>query len=321
MASVNQRLFGRTVIDSLELSQNAWWIDSTKITVTGTQLNQLATTKFVTASTLGADVAGSGIGGGSGSALTLALSEVSTGTIDLPTDSLIFLDATDSSNKRQAIMDIASAQAGNGLFAASGVFSQGSYGLIGIGLIGFLATADCTAIVVGAVTYTHSETPGANNGEWAYGASATESATNFAKAVTDDTRNTGSTSYYYAVRDGDYVYLIGKAVGTANATISRTGGASPASLQNVAGGMSKGATSSAILEHTVTAIEAAATVLEIPLPFTANHFIAQIRGSSGAIKVVDDLHVLNTSPARLTITQAGGDTYASGDIITVYISE
>ena len=69
--AITQRLFGRTIIDSAQLVPSGWYIGSTKITVTAAQLNQLATTKFVTASTLGADVAGTGLSGGNGAAIRL----------------------------------------------------------------------------------------------------------------------------------------------------------------------------------------------------------------------------------------------------------
>jgi hypothetical protein len=39
LKTVTQRLFGRTVIDSLDLNQNAWYIDEEQVTVTAAQLN------------------------------------------------------------------------------------------------------------------------------------------------------------------------------------------------------------------------------------------------------------------------------------------
>ena len=325
MGSVNQRLFGRTVIDSLELNQNAWWIDSTKITVTGTQLNQLATTKFVTASTLGTDVAGTGIGGGSGSALTLDLSELSAATFDPATDYLPFIDNGDSSSKKSTWMNIVSLLAGNGMWSAAGVFGQGSYGMVPMGFVLFTDVGDCDAISVNSILFTRSATPGATNGEWTEGASSTASATNFAAAVNADTRNTGSTSYYYAVRVGDAVFLLGKAVGvTGMGTIALTGAAptQPSTLQNVAGGLAKVAQGSVMITHTVTAAEVTAEAIVIPLPFTTSKFILQARTAAGAAKYITDTMVLGTSPAQLTIAKAGaGDHLANTDVVTIYISE
>ena len=324
MSTVTQRLFGRTVVDSLEVNQSAWWIDSTKITVTGTQLNQLATTKFVTASTLASDVAGNGIGGGNGSALTLDLSELSSATFDPANDSPVFIDAGDSSSKKSTWMNIASLLAGNGLWTAAGVFGQGSYGMVPMGFVLFTNPGDCDAISVNSILFTRSGTPGAHNGEWTEGASALASATNFAAAVNADTRNTGSTPYYYAVRVGNAVFLLGKAVGvTGMGTVALTGAAptEPSTLQNVAGGLAKVAQGSVMITHTVTAAEVTAEAIVIPLPFTTSKFILQARTSTGAAKYITDTAVLGTSPAQLTIAKAGATNLANTDVITIYISE
>jgi hypothetical protein len=37
--NITQRLFGRTVIDSLDLNQNAWYIDEEQVTATAAELN------------------------------------------------------------------------------------------------------------------------------------------------------------------------------------------------------------------------------------------------------------------------------------------
>jgi hypothetical protein len=42
-------MFGRTVIDSLDLNENAWYIGSTQITATGLQINQVSDKTFVKA--------------------------------------------------------------------------------------------------------------------------------------------------------------------------------------------------------------------------------------------------------------------------------
>ena len=69
---VTQRLFGHTAIDSLELNQNAWYIDDVAVTVTATQLNSrgayVPADLSVTAAKLGA-VANGGMLGGNGTAL------------------------------------------------------------------------------------------------------------------------------------------------------------------------------------------------------------------------------------------------------------
>jgi hypothetical protein len=37
--NITQRLFGRTVIDSMDLNQNAWYIDEVQVTATAAQIN------------------------------------------------------------------------------------------------------------------------------------------------------------------------------------------------------------------------------------------------------------------------------------------
>ena len=48
--TITQRLFGRTVIDSLDLNQNGWYIDEEQVTATAYQLNNAITS---TSGTLG----------------------------------------------------------------------------------------------------------------------------------------------------------------------------------------------------------------------------------------------------------------------------
>ena len=69
---VTQRLFGRTVVDSLDLNQNAWYIDEEQVTRTAAELNVAGAAKGITAAMLGSDVAGTGLGGGNGAAINIA---------------------------------------------------------------------------------------------------------------------------------------------------------------------------------------------------------------------------------------------------------
>lgn len=71
--NVTQRLFGRTVIDSLDLNQNAWYIDEAQVTRTAAELNVAGAAKGITAAMLGSDVAGAGLTGGNGVAISLAI--------------------------------------------------------------------------------------------------------------------------------------------------------------------------------------------------------------------------------------------------------
>ena len=80
--NVTQRLFGRTVIDSLDLNQNAWYIDEVQVTRTAAELNVAGAAKGITAAMLGADVAGTGLAGGNGAALSIAAKGVTASTLN-----------------------------------------------------------------------------------------------------------------------------------------------------------------------------------------------------------------------------------------------
>lgn len=77
----------------------------------------------ITEDDLASSVAGNGISGGAGTALALDLSELSAAAVDVSADSVAILDATDSSTKAEAIADIVTAVAGDGLAALSGVLA------------------------------------------------------------------------------------------------------------------------------------------------------------------------------------------------------
>jgi hypothetical protein len=72
LKTVTQRLFGRTVVDSLDLNQNAWYIDEEQVTRTAAQLNVAGAAKGITAAMLGSDVAAAPLSGGNGVAITMA---------------------------------------------------------------------------------------------------------------------------------------------------------------------------------------------------------------------------------------------------------
>ena len=70
--------------------------------------------------------AGDGLsGGGTGGTVSLALdlSELTAATVDPATDSIAIIDAGDGSSKKEAIADLATMQAGDGLSASSGAFA------------------------------------------------------------------------------------------------------------------------------------------------------------------------------------------------------
>ena len=66
--------------------------------------------------------AGDGLSASSG-VFALDLNELTGAAIDVSADSMAFIDATDNSSKKESIADLATAMAGDGLSASSGVFA------------------------------------------------------------------------------------------------------------------------------------------------------------------------------------------------------
>lgn len=74
----------------------------------------------VTAAKLAATVAGEGLAGGAGSALSVDLNELTDVAIDLSADSIVFIDATDNATRKESAADFATALAGAGVSATNG---------------------------------------------------------------------------------------------------------------------------------------------------------------------------------------------------------
>tara|TARA_R100001510_G_scaffold43622_1_gene40054 strand:- start:1 stop:2439 length:2439 start_codon:yes stop_codon:yes gene_type:complete len=77
----------------------------------------------INVSHLNTAVAGNGLAGGGGSALSLDLNELSAAAVAVGADSIAIIDADDNSSKKESIADLATAMAGDGLAASSGVFA------------------------------------------------------------------------------------------------------------------------------------------------------------------------------------------------------
>ena len=77
----------------------------------------------VDADALASSVAGNGLAGGAGTALSLDLNELSAAAVAVGADSIAIIDADDNSSKKESIADLATAMAGDGLAASSGVFA------------------------------------------------------------------------------------------------------------------------------------------------------------------------------------------------------
>lgn len=74
----------------------------------------------VTEAKIAASVAGVGLAGGAGSALSVDLNELTDIPIDLSTDSIVFIDATDNATRKETAADFAAALAGDGVSASNG---------------------------------------------------------------------------------------------------------------------------------------------------------------------------------------------------------
>jgi hypothetical protein len=314
--NVAQRLFGRTVVDSLDLNQNAWYIDEEQVTVTAAQINAIA--GLIPVSTP-VDVANDEI-------LFLDHSGGHVGAYDSFADLATAMAGTDVTATAGVFSvnrtTLAAAQAGNGLNASVGVLATSNIGKVAKGGVFFAGKGDCTSVTVGAATYTVGA-GGAGTGEWAVGANATESATNLAAAINADTRN-GGTNYFNALLSGDGVIIYGKGVGTAyNAAVARVGGAQPATAQALVGGVAEIPARTTIVQYTVTAFDCLLAGFDVVLPFVPTTFIAQARSATGLIRdgVITDLLEIQATPNRVHVTFAGATHLIAGDTLTVIAQE
>ena len=81
----------------------------------------------ITETQLNTSVAGTGLAGGGGTALSVALSELAEATVDVSADSFVFLDADENfANVKDTIADLVAGIAGSNLSASSGQLSLSS---------------------------------------------------------------------------------------------------------------------------------------------------------------------------------------------------
>tara|TARA_A100001515_G_scaffold20141_1_gene14967 strand:- start:491 stop:2239 length:1749 start_codon:yes stop_codon:yes gene_type:complete len=95
--------------DGSTLSVGASGVKVADAGITGTQLN--------------ASVAGAGLAGGAGSALSVDLNELGAAAVDNSADSIVFIDASDNSSKKESIADLVAGMDGTGLTATNGVLA------------------------------------------------------------------------------------------------------------------------------------------------------------------------------------------------------
>jgi hypothetical protein len=319
LKTITQRLFGRTVIDSLDLNQNAWYIDEEQVTVTAAQLNGAS---ILPASSVTVDVANDDV-------LFLDHSGSHVAGYDSFADLMTAVAGTHLSAAAGVVsvtptsLGTAMAPGTYGIYATAGVLQQSSYGMIDIGSVKFGGAGDCTSVNVGPVVYLRDGTPDVTQGEWTEGAGAAASATNLAAAINGDTRNSGG-KYYgaYVDVDGDTVFIYTLTPNTMG-VISRVGGAEPATVEVAAGGFGGPVVKkSGMVKHVVTANDVDTTAtFSVPLPFAPTMFILQVASSAGVPKTLTDQITIAATPNRILITSAGATHCIAGDIVTIYISE
>jgi hypothetical protein len=147
LKNITQRLFGRTVIDSLDLNQNAWYIDEEQVTVTAANLNGTSvlpatsqTVDIANDDVLFLDHSGShafaydsipdlmnlvcGTAANTGLASSAGVITVtpSDNAVTVGTDSLMYITQA-GVPKKDLISDFTTAIAGTGLLSTSGVLS------------------------------------------------------------------------------------------------------------------------------------------------------------------------------------------------------
>jgi hypothetical protein len=319
LKNITQRLFGRTVIDSLDLNQNAWYIDEEQVTATAANLNG---TSILPATGVVVDVANDDV-------LFLDHSGSHIMGYDSFADLMTAVASTHLTASAGTIavnptsLTASIAPGTYGIFATAGVLQQATYGNLDIGSVKFGAVGDCTSIDIGLVSYVYSAAPTVTNGEWDYGADAKASATNLAAGINGDTRNSGGPYYGAFVDvDGDTVFIYTLTPGSM-AAIARTGGAQPATVEVAAGGLGGPvAKKSGMVKHTVTANEVDTTAtFSVPLPVTPTMFIMQVRTAAGVEKTITDQVTIAASPNRILITSAGATHCVATDVITIYYSE
>ena len=120
--------------DGIKITDGATATPQVAVSASGTTLDVSANGVKVadggiTETQLNASVAGKGLSGGGGTALSLALSELDAATIDVANDSFAIIDANDGNGSRQeTIADFIAAIDGNGLTATNGVLAVGNDG-------------------------------------------------------------------------------------------------------------------------------------------------------------------------------------------------
>lgn len=179
------------------------------------------------------------------------------------------------------------------------------------------AEAGCK-ITIGGVDYQEADTAVPANGVWTNGASAANSAASFKAAVNGDTR---APVPFTAVSDvsGDGCWLFWDAVGETNPNITTTSVARVTVPTAATGGLNPEQKKLWNCWHTVTTQELLSGAIEIPLPFSVESIIIQVRSATGAPKYITSLITIQPDPIRVRIATNGATNAVDTDIIHVIL--
>lgn len=198
-------------------------------------------------------------------------------------------------------------------------------GRIAVGRVDFSATGTAAVVVtVGTQTYTEVDVPTSTDGEWTNGASAANSATSLAAGINDDTR---AGNDYAAVVSGGTVFIVARVPGVAgNVTVSDDQ-AQPDANENLVGGVDASVKQELTILHTVTAEEADAVEVIIPLPFDVDFFEFHLYDANGGIlatEITDRGTVVAAAvsvPAYFRLATNGATHVSTGDILRLTVQE
>lgn len=185
-----------------------------------------------------------------------------------------------------------------------------------VGVVDFGGAAEAgSTVTIGGAVYTEADTADSENGIFTNGASAADSATSFAAAVNDDTREGNPDITAFVSDAGDSVVLIANKAGTAGNLTLSTDSATNVTVEDMHDGKDPERKNIVAGNYTVTDQDILADEVNIGLPFAASGFVVDLRTSTGATDPATFLATIETSPNRLLLNFAGATDPVAGDIV------
>jgi len=186
-------------------------------------------------------------------------------------------------------------------------------GAQGVGVIDFNAQGEAGAIVtIGGVAYLEGAT-----GQWLRGANAGAGAVNLAAAINADVR-AGSPPFAAVVSAGGHsVIVTAERVGTGGNLVITTTSAGAITVENMHGGRAPVARRVAAIRQTVTAQDALAAEVNIPLPFAPTSFSVQVLDANGVVRAITSRATIQTAPNRIRIVNDGATNPAATNVASV----